>query len=208
MSAGLSRQSHLIKGPFLIPEEGKEGICENVRIFQIGGRKVKPEVALAQISKHRLSLSPKRKPLLPALKAQGPRPVNAVRYNLLWQLQPLSDSAAWKRLQHASITNTLSSFISISCCAGRLAAFLPWISELSERTGWNCGTEIWRTNHRVSHPHSVSLNTLNTHQNNPAHALVGEHTVWWSGGPSSCRLDAFRFHLCGRRCSPLTFCGT
>lgn len=129
------------------------------------------KLAVAKLSLKLLSLKyvniaflfqPKRKPLLPALKAQGPRPVHAVRYNLLRQVQLLSDSAAWKRLQHASITNTLSSFISISCCAGRLASFLAWISELTERTGWNCGTEKWRTNHRVSHPHSVSLNTLNT----------------------------------------------
>lgn len=191
----MSRQSYLIKGLFfLIPEEGKEGICENVRIFQIGGRKVKPEAALAQICKHRLSLSPKRKPLLPALKAQGPRPVHAVRYNLLWQVQLLSDSAAWKRLQHASITNTLSSFISISCCAGRLASFLAWISELTERTGWNCGTEKWRTNYRVSHPHSVSLTTLNT----LLVVAAAEQSFTCSCGveaPPPGDLTLFRFHL-------------
>lgn len=69
------------------------------------------------------------------LKHRGPRPVNAVRYNLLWQQQRLSDSAAWKRLQHASITNTLSSFISISCCAGRLG-LLPSLDLRAVATKW------------------------------------------------------------------------
>lgn len=179
---------------FLIPE-----VRKNVRIFQIGGRKVEPEVALAQISKHRLfSVTQKR------TVTTSPTTYYRLKHrghdlSTLCGTTYCGGSKRRPTRQRGRGCSTRASQTPSAASSPSPVGLLPSLDLRAVGTNWMEPRkgDVAHQPSGIASSQRLSRHTRHAtcggrqHQNNPAHALVGEHTVWWSGGPSSCRLDAF-----------------